>query len=110
MTDTIRVNLKGIPYKELEAYPWETMLDQEYHWMDKYGNAHWIQDMDTDYLENALRFARRACRYLSSAWWDFAWHLNGEMATYHAEHMAMMYDEYRVPLVEALERELVRRQ
>ena len=99
------VNFSSIP-DELPSYPWPIMLNQGYHWMDKYGMGHWIQDMSTGYLKNALHFAELACRQLSSAWWSFAFALNGEMAIAAAERYAMRYGEYDVPLVKGLEKEL----
>lgn len=107
----IRVDFSSVTYKEpLENYPWPIMLNQGYHWMDKFGDAHWIEDMETDYLRNAIRFAERACRQVSNRWWRFAFILNGEMAIDEAERIAMRYDEYDVPLVKGLARELARRE
>lgn len=105
----VRVNLKQVP-ERLENYPWEVMLDQEYHWMDQFGNAHWIADMETSYIRNALPFAYHACRALASAWWNFAMVLRGDIAQWTAESTAMRYDDYDVPLVRALREELQRRE
>lgn len=107
-TKRVRVDFSSIK-EPLDNYPWITMLNQGYHWMDKYGDAHWIQDMSTEYLENALRYAEAACRSVSNRWWRFAFMLNGEMAIDEAERTAMKYDEYDVPLVKGLAAELARR-
>ena len=97
----VKVNLAAAP-EPLEFYPWDVMLQQGFHWMDKYGDAHWIPDMDERYLHNALRFAKMACHGVSNGWWDFAMMLNGEMATEMAMSTAERYDEYDVPLVKGL--------
>jgi len=104
----IRVDFSHIP-DELEAYPWRVMLQQGYHWMDKYGYAHWIPDMETSYLENALRFARHGCSAVARSWWWLAMRMNGEMAIDAAESYAMRYEEGDVPLIKGLENELARR-
>jgi len=102
------LNLKNkIP---LDYYPWDIMLRQGFHWMDRYGNAYWIEEMSTDYLQRALSVAKRGCRQVANLWWMFALGLNGEMAQDQAERTAMRYDEYDTPLVYGLEKELAKRQ
>lgn len=111
MLDNKRVRVDFSSVKEpLETYPWPIMLNQGFHWMDKYGDAYWIPDMETDYLRNAIRFAESVCRSISNAWWRFAFSLRGEMAIDTAESIAMRYDEYDVPLVKGLARELGKRE
>lgn len=85
------------------------MLRQGYHWMDKYGEAHWIADMSTPYLENALKYATFACRSVANTWWSFSMVLNGEMASDEAVRYAEQYDELDVPLIKGLRNELARR-
>lgn len=109
--EKIRVDFSSIPNEAdaLVHYPWETMMEQGYHWMDRFGNAYWIRDMETSYLENALRFARHACRGMAYAWFLFAVSLNGEMAIDSAERYAGQYDDEDVPLIKGLRNELARR-
>ena len=108
MPGNLRVDFSSVK-PELTNYPWEVMLEQGFHWMDKYGDAHWIDDMDESYLENALRFAMRACQLMSHDWWSFAMRLNGEMAMDSAEREADRFGEYDVPLVKGLRRALARK-
>ena len=105
----VKVNLAAAP-EPLEFYPWDVMLQQGFHWMDKYGDAHWIPDMDVSYLYNALRFAKMACHGVSNGWWDFAMMLNGQMATEMAMNTAERYNGYDVPLVKGLMNAIAKRE
>lgn len=104
----MKIDFTKVP-QELDRYPWPIMLKQGYHWMDRYGEAHWIPDMSTSYLENALRFAKVACRGIANEWWNLAMIMNGEMAIDQAERYASRYDSCEMPLVRGLENELARR-
>lgn len=104
----VRVDFSNLTPVEdiLGYYPWEVMLQQGYHWMDRYGQAYWIEDMSEDYLENALRFAQHACRVRANFFWRSAMMMNGDMAIDTMEGMAIRYEEYNVPLVKGLTKAL----
>ena len=104
----VRVDFSNLTPVEdiLGYYPWEVMLQQGYHWMDRYGQAYWIEDMSENHLENALRFAQHACRVRANFFWRGAMMMNGEMAMDTMEGMAIRYEEYDVPLVKSLQKAL----
>ncbi len=103
-----RVDFSTIP-EELERYPWPIMLNQGYHWMDKYGEGYWIEDMETSHLENCIPFAYSACSSMATLWMEFAITLGGEHAQDAADHIMDRYIDYDVPLIRGLENELARR-
>ncbi len=103
-----RVDFSTIP-EEIEGYPWPIMLNQGYHWMDKYGTGYWIEDMTTSHLENAIPFVYSACNALATQWMEFAMSLHGVHAGDAADHMMQKYISYDVALIRGLENELARR-
>lgn len=100
-----RVDFSTMP-EPLVDYPWEVMLEQGFHWMDRYGEAHWIEDMSEAYLENALRYAQQACWGIASSWYRFAMALGGDMAVMSAESQAARFEDLDLPLVKGLKRAL----